>query len=300
MLDNIADSQVNGNRKWVPITSLTLALLSTAVLCLPSFSAETMVQRKVYMTNDGVTETTTTTTTERAYPSAVVGVDRVVVPATPVVERVIVPAPATVAADTVVVPAVPTTTIEKVVVPATPVEKVVIDSAVYKTTLQDRQARLRAVIANGLANGTMTEASAARYRAELDRLASLELSLDAKKQLTYERVLPMAFEYDLIRSNLNVVELQPIVQGSKVVFSNTHVVAIDDLMRRRAGLEAKISYEFANGKLTAGEADRLRGMLNSVAVIENEYRGDGEITDKEAKALYTEFDRVGSAIDKAI
>lgn len=312
MLENIAQKKVSerNHRRWLPITSLALASISSAVFCLPSNSAETVVQRKVFMTGDGVTETTTTTTTERVTPGTIVG-ERVVVPAA--VDRVIVPAPVSVAADTVVVPAVPSTTVVKeVITPATPVttvekvivpgavNKVVIDANVYKSQLQSRQNRLRAVIAANIANGTLTAEQAARYRAELDRLASIEASLDSSKQLTYERVLPLAYEYDLISSNLKVVDLQPIVQGSKFVLSESHVYAIDDLMARRAGLEAKISMQLVNGKLTQAEADRLRGMLNHVATIESQYRADGEITDREAKNLYGEFDKVGSAIDKAL
>jgi len=307
MLENIAQKEVaaRNHRRWLPLMSLALASISTVVLGLPSSAADTVVQRKILMTNDGMTETTTTTTTERAYP-AVVNVDRVVVPTdrviVPTVKRVIVPAP--VVADSVVVPAVPvsTTTVEKVVVPATPVavQKVTIDGAVYKSALETRSKAIRAVIATNISNGTLTAEQAARYRAELDRLSALELAMDKGGAWTYEKVLPLAYEYDLLGTNLKVVNYTPFVQSGKVIFSDAHVVQIDDLMNRRAGLEAKISMEYADGKLSASEADRLRGMLNHVAVVESGFRADGEISDKEAKTLYGEFDKVGSAIDKAL
>ena len=307
MLENIAQKDVvaRNHRRWLPLMSLALASISTAVIGLPSFSADTVVQRKIMMTNDGLTETTTTTTTERSYP-ALVNVDRVVVPAdrviVPTVERVIVPAP--LVADSVVVPAVPvsTTTVEKVVVPATPVavQKVTIDGNVYKSALETRSKAIRAVIATNISNGTLTAEQAARYRAELDRLSALELAMDQGSSWTYEKVLPLTYEYDLLASNLKVAGYTPFVQSGSVIFSDAHVVKIDDLMNRRAGLEAKISMGYASGKLSSAEADRLRGMLNHVAVVESNYRADGEVSDKEAKALYGEFDKVGSAIDKAL
>jgi hypothetical protein len=308
MLENIAQREVaaRNQRTWLPVMSLALASVSSVMLGLPSFSADTVVQRKILMTNDGLTETTTTTTTERSYP-AVVNVDRVVVPAdrviVPTVERVVVPAP--IVADSVVVPAVPvttTTTVEKVVVPATPVavQRVTIDGAVYKSALETRSKAIRAVIATNISNGMLTAEQAARYRAELDRLSALELAMDKGGAWTYEKVLPLAYEYDLLGTNLKVVNYTPFVQSGKVVFSDAHVVQIDDLMNRRAGLEAKISMQYADGKLSASEADRLRGMLNHVAVLEGGFRADGEISDKEAKTLYGEFDKVGSEIDKAL
>lgn len=302
MLENSFASLTNNNiRHTKPVfASFAVACLSMAVFGLPTSAEETIVQRKVYMTGDGVTETTTTTTTKSA---PAVSIDQVVVPAVPAtVDRIIIPgAPVTIAADEVVVPAVPATTVvERQVQVATPVNKVVIDADVYKATLKNRADRLRAVISTGVANRTLTEAEAAQLRAELDRLAALETSISSSSQIAYDRILPLAYEYDLIGTRLKVVDYQPLVQGSKVVLSSTHVYAIDDLMRRRAGLEAKISYELASGKLSAAEADRLRGMLNHVAVIEGDFRADGEISDKEAKMLYAEFDKVGAAIDKAM
>ncbi len=271
--------------------SLMLAGISLAVLSMPSFAQDTVV-RKVLMTNDGITETTTTTTTSQAAP---VAVDQVYIPtiAPSSVDRVFVGKPMRIADQTV---------IERVTVPSstTSVQRVVIDGPVFKTTISEREKALRAVIATGVADGTLTAAQADRYRAELDRLSALELSVGGGTEVSYERVLPIAYEYDLLGTQLKVVNYRPLIQGNRIILSDTHVVAIDDLMNRRAGLEAKISYGLVSGKLSNSEADRLRGMLNHVAVVENSFRADGDISDREAKDLYSEFDKVGSAIDKAI
>lgn len=151
-----------------------------------------------------------------------------------------------------------------------------------------------------MANNTLSQAQAEVFRQELDRLAAASRSFESASQLTYEQVLPLAMEYDLVTSDLKVVDVKPFIQGSTIVLSDTHVYAIDDLMRRRAGLDAKIAYNLAAGKLSVSAADNLRGMLNHVAVIESDIRGDGEVSDKEARRLYDEFDRAGSAIDKAL
>jgi len=267
MLENIAQKKVAARNRlrWPTLTSLALASISTLALGMPGLAADTVVQRKILMTNDGMTETTTTTTRERRADPAMVNVDRVIVPARPMA-----------------------------------VQRVTIDGAVYRSALEARSKAIRAVIATNISNGTLTAEQAARYRAELDRLSSLELAMDKGGSWAYERVLPLAYEYDLLGTNLKVVNYTPFVQSGKVVFSDAHVVQIDDLMNRRAGLEAKISMEYADGKLSASEADRLRGMLNHVAVVENGCRADGEISDKEAKMLYGEFDKIGSAIDQAL
>ncbi|MDZ4837220.1 MAG: hypothetical protein SGJ27_25835 [Candidatus Melainabacteria bacterium] len=272
--------------KRLPLAqSLLLAGVSLAVISLPSYAQDTVV-RKVLMTNDGITETTTTTSTTPGV------VDRVLVPAS-TVDRVFIEKPVTIA-DQVV------TTKEVVSSPGsstTTTTTTTIDGNVFRTTLQEREKGLRAVIATGVADGTLTDAQAARYRAELDRLSALEVYGGT---VTYDKLLPVAYEYDLLGRNLKVVNYTPYVQGTRFIVSDAHVVQIDDLMNRRAGLEAKISYGLVNGKLTSSEADRLRGMLNHVAVVENGFRADGNISDKEAKDLYSEFDKIGSAIDKEI
>ncbi len=279
----------NNVRRGVPrlplAQSLVLAGISLAVLSLPTFAQDTVV-RKVLMTNDGITETTTTTTTTPA------SVDRVLVPVSNV-DRVYVDRPVTLADQTIVreVTSVPSTTT---------VQKVTIDGVVFKNTLQEREKGLRAVIASGVADGTLTAEQAARYRAELDRLSSMELSVGNGATVSYERVLPVAYEYDLLGTTLKVRDYKPFIQGTRFVITDANVVQIDDLMNRRAGLEAKISYGLVSGKLSISEADRLRGMLNHVAVVENSFRADGDISDKEAKDLYSEFDKVGSAIDHAL
>ncbi len=314
MLEKIVASQAKsaGRRSWLPLTSMALAL-GFAVITLPALAEQTYVERKVITNNDGYTTTTTTTETTTSSPQ----VERVVVPGTPttltvervlvpskplaVADQVVVPVPST-TIDEVVIPPATTTTVEKVVVPSgtTTVKKVVIDAPVYMQTLEARQARLRAFIAAGLANGSLAQAQADAFRRELDRLASLSRSFESASQLTYEQVLPLAMEYDLVTSDLKVVDIKPLIQGSQFVLSDTHVYAIDDLMRRRAGLEAKIAVNLATGKLSVSEANHLRGMLNHVAVVESDFRGDGQVSDHEARRLYDEFDRVGSAIDKAL
>lgn len=282
----------NGVRRGVqrvPLAqSLVLAGVSLAVLSLPSFAQDSVV-RKVLMTNDGITETTTTTTTTNSTPAPVY-VDHVLVPAS-TVDRVYVQRPVTIADQTVV---------QEVNVPATTVSKVTIDGVTFRNTLQSREKEIRAVISAGVADGTLTAEQAARYRAELDRLSSMELSLGGATTVSYEKVLPVAYEYDLLGTTLKVRDYRPFVQGNRFVISDAHIVQIDDLMNRRAGLEAKISYGLVSGKLSLAEADRLRGMLNHVAVVENSFRADGDISDKEAKDLYSEFDKVGSAIDRAL
>lgn len=300
------DDVRRGVRRLPLAQSLLLAGVSLAVLSIPAFAQDSVV-RKVLVTNDGISETTTTTTTTTTaspYVAAPV-VERVLVPATPVADRVYVQSvPATPVVDRIFVQQpvriADQTIVKEVVVAPETLQTVTIDGVVFKSSLQEREKALRAVIATGVADGTLTADQAARYRAELDRLSALELSVGSGTTVSYERVLPVAYEYDLLGTTLKVRDYKPFIQGTSFIVSDAHIVKIDDLMNRRAGLEAKISYGIVSGKITSTEADRLRGMLNHVAVVENGFRADGDISDKEAKDLYSEFDKVGSAVDKAM
>jgi hypothetical protein len=252
-------------QKWLELTSFSISLIAAAVVFAPSVLAqETIVDRKISINGDGsVTQTTTTTTTRETVPTG-----------------------------TIVAPGV------SVVSPTVPIvvssaANVAVDSTLYQRTLDDRQARLRTLVADAVATNSLSAADAARINAELDRLATV-------KTVTYETFLPAAIEYDLIGSRLNVVDVKPIVQGSKVVLIDSQIIPFDDMAKRRADLSAKISYEQAIGKISDVNALRLRGMLDHVAVLESEYRSDGTITDHEARRLYDEYDRVGQAIDHAM
>ncbi len=217
-----------------------------------------------------------------------------------------------------------TTTTNPVVVASAPVSPVVVstpiavqsDKVVSITTIEPRvirdsirmrHDRMVELISAGLASGNLTAAQAAVYRKQLDDLAALQASFDRNGTITYANYLPIAYQYDMLRTQLvslvksPTITVAPLIDNGRLYLSADRVVAFDDMMGRRAGLESKISYNLMMGRLSASKAAELRGRLDRIASLEGSYRNsNGRMNDEEAKKLYTEFDRVGSALDHAI
>lgn len=182
-----------------------------------------------------------------------------------------------------------------------------VEPQVIRDSLRVRHDRLVEIISAGLASGNLTAAQAAVYRKQLDELAALQAGFGTSGTITYARYLPVAYQYDLLRSQLvsvvksPTVTVAPLIEGSKFYLTSDRVVAFDDMMGRRAGLESKISYNLMMGRLSSSKAAELRARLDRIASIEDNYRSSGgRMNDQEASRLYTEFDRVGSALDHAI
>lgn len=210
---------------------------------------------------------------------------------------------------------VSTTTTANPVVVSTPIavqsNKVVsittIEPRVIRDSIRMRHDRMVELISAGLASGNLTAAQAAVYRKQLDDLAALQASFDRGGTITYANYLPIAYQYDMLRSQLvsvlksPTITVAPLIDNGRLYLSADRVVAFDDMMGRRAGLESKISYNLMMGRLSASKAAELRSRLDRIASLEGSYRNsNGRMNDEEAKKLYTEFDRVGSALDHAI
>lgn len=166
-----------------------------------------------------------------------------------------------------------------------------------------RRALLEKMLADEVNKGRISAAQAADLRAQLDRDKAMESTVRSK--VTYYNVLPMASDLDAvtarIRTYVPTVELpQPLVVQQKFYISGDKYVRFDDFLKRRFDLENKISTALVNGQLTASQADELRNMLDDVSVKEAAMKSDGNISDHDARVLYTEYDRVGSRVDKFI
>ncbi|MCW5822793.1 MAG: hypothetical protein KIT34_08305 [Cyanobacteria bacterium TGS_CYA1] len=182
-----------------------------------------------------------------------------------------------------------------------------IEPRVIRDSIRVRHDRMVELISAGLASGNLTAAQAAIYRKQLDDLAALQASFDRGGTITYANYLPIAYQYDMLRSQLvsviksPTITVEPLIQNGRLYLATDRVVAFDDMMGRRAGLESKISYNLMMGRLSASKAAELRSRLDRIASLEGNYRNSGgRMNDEEAKKLYTEFDRVGSALDHAI
>ena len=176
-----------------------------------------------------------------------------------------------------------------------------VDEAVFLETLHKRSALLRKLLASGEASGALTSWQCDEFRRELDRLSSLEKDIKGRGRMSYAAVLPVALQYDALTARMghlmDVYEVMPLVRDSRMVLVGNRVVLFDDLMRRRAGLEEKVSTALADGSISNHDAARIRERLDETAALESSLRSDGKVSFDESRRLYKEFDKIGSSLD---
>jgi hypothetical protein len=175
----------------------------------------------------------------------------------------------------------------------------------FVTTLDGRIQDIQRVIASGQASGAISEDRAHVFRQELDRLSALEAQGRAG-QMTYVQALPIAIELDQLSDRIAVITpgqtLTPLVSSNRLVLTTGQLVQLDDVMVRRAGLEGKIAQQLAAGKLTPDEAASLRQQMDDIARTEAQMRASngGELSLRDGRTLYGQFDKVGSRLDRYI
>ena len=121
--------------------------------------------------------------------------------------------------------------------------------------------------------------------------------------ITYGRAVILARDLDVITVQMGSYGTsipQPIIAGSHMTISNGQIVELDDVSVRRSDLEARISKDYLQGRLTLARADELRSDMNAVETMEATFRNQhpGDLTLKESRILYTNLDKVASKLDK--
>jgi hypothetical protein len=174
----------------------------------------------------------------------------------------------------------------------------------YVQTIDGRIHDIQRLIASGEASGRISRDRANAFRMELDRLTSLEAQ-GRSGSMTYVQALPIATQLDALSDRIAVTlsnqSLTPLIAGSRFVLTGGQVVLLDDVMVRRADLEGKISQQLAEGKLSPGQAASLRQQLDDIGREEAAMRvGSGELSFKQGRSLYGQFDKVGSRLDHEI
>jgi hypothetical protein len=174
----------------------------------------------------------------------------------------------------------------------------------FLTTLDGRIHDIQRLIASGEASGRISRDRANAFRAELDRLTALEAQ-GRSGSMTYVQALPIATQLDALSDRIAVSlsnqSLSPLIAGSRFVLTSGQVVLLDDVMVRRADLEGKISEQLAEGKLTPDQAASLRQQLDDIGKVEAQMRaGSGDLSFKQGRSLYGQFDKVGSRLDHYI
>lgn len=192
-----------------------------------------------------------------------------------------------------------TTTTETTTTKVVPGVEVTTD--VFVTTLEGRRLQLENAIAAGLAAGTITNAQAKMWRAELDGIARAQA--EGRSSLTYTTALPLAMSLDYLGNAVAVVTptlaYVPLISGQRFIVAGGRVIMLDDMMVRRAELESKISRELALGHISGSQAGELRREMTQIAVVERDLRtkDNNDLTPKDGSTLYKMFDKVGSKLD---
>lgn len=168
----------------------------------------------------------------------------------------------------------------------------------YITTIETRRKDLDKAIDRAKDQGKITGKQADVMKAELRRIAHET----GTNKITYSRAVMYAQDLDLIGTQLGPVVAVggyvPIIQGSHFTVYNGTIIELDDLSVRRAELEARITKDYLQGRLTDSQVISLRSQLDAVGLAANNYTASGETNFKETKALYKDFDHIASELEK--
>jgi hypothetical protein len=168
----------------------------------------------------------------------------------------------------------------------------------FVTTIETRRKDLDRLIDRAKESGQITGKQAEIMKSELKRIAHET----GTNKITYSQAVTYAEDLDLIGTRLGTVVTTgayvPIIQGSHFTVYNGTILELDDLSVRRADLEARITKDYLQGRLTESQTNNLRAQLDAIGTTANVYRATGGIDFKESKALYKDFDHVASEIEK--
>ncbi|PWU03235.1 MAG: hypothetical protein C5B53_00720 [Candidatus Melainabacteria bacterium] len=166
-------------------------------------------------------------------------------------------------------------------------------------TIETRRANIAKQIDDACARGDITDKQAAALQRELKRIAAESSSTE----ITYPAAVMLAQDLDLIGTQYRTVVTTapvyvPIIEGSHFTVVDGQVLELDDLSVRRASLETRITKDLLRGRLTDAQAADLRAKLSIIGAEAAAYQADGSADFKEARRLYTDFDKVASQIDR--
>ncbi len=257
-------------------TSSPIVSTTTTVATVPTAAAtQTTVTRSV--ASDGSTVTRTTETP--AYPNRVVEETRTTTTTSP---GTVISTPTTSTTVTTNSPVVYVQTIAP---------------ALYVTTLDTRRSDLYKLIIEARKKGALSQTQADLMLSELDRVQR-----ETNSSLSYGRAVLLARDLDMVGAQVALVVPavpQPIIAGSHLTISNGQLLTMDDVAVRRSDLEGRIAKDYLAGRLSRNRADELRARMNSIDLMEANFRQHGgDLTLKESRVLYSNYDKVASDLDK--
>lgn len=175
----------------------------------------------------------------------------------------------------------------------------------FRAVLRDRHARLSSSITIGQSMGALPVYQADALRKELDNLSRLETRLDDTANARYADLMKLTINYDSIRGRLNQHmngdAMQPLFKQTAVIVNDERSVGKSDAVRRRAGIEQRISLGLIKGQLNDDDAEVLRVMLDDLCSKEEAFRrNSGKLTPQQMRQIESGLDRIVGALDSAI
>ena len=166
------------------------------------------------------------------------------------------------------------------------------------TTLEGRRRNLEKQLDDACARGEISPTQSETLKAELRRIAAQT----STNNISYSDAVMLAEDLDLLSTQYGTFVTTapayvPIINGSHFTIYNGQVVELDDLSVRRVDLEARVTKDYLRGRLSSSQANQLRTKLQNIGNEAAIYRADGNLNDKEARHLYTEFDHVASQLE---
>ncbi|HEY9759244.1 MAG TPA: DUF3659 domain-containing protein [Oculatellaceae cyanobacterium] len=173
-----------------------------------------------------------------------------------------------------------------------------VDPALLITTIDVRRKDLDRMVRESIEKKVISRAQGDLILSDLVRIQQ-----QAVPGITYGRAVLLARDLDVITTQVATVVPavpQPLIAGSHLTISNGCIVELDDVSVRRSDLEARIAKDYLQGRLTANQSTELRERMNSIETMEATFRSQhpGDLTLKESRILYTNFDKVASTLDK--
>lgn len=166
------------------------------------------------------------------------------------------------------------------------------------TTIEGRRNNLEKQVDEAYARGEISGKQGEAMKRELRRIATETGS----NTISYSNAVMLAQDLDLIGTQYRTIVTTapvyvPIIAGSHFTIYNGQVLALDDLSVRRADLEARVTKDLLQGRLSDAQAASLRAKLSNIGAEAAIYRADGNLDFKESRRLYTDFDHVATQIE---
>jgi hypothetical protein len=171
-------------------------------------------------------------------------------------------------------------------------------------SIDARRAALDHAIADALAKEQINGVQAAPLRAELDRLAALEMAArQSGGTITLSEAYPIAIGLNTLSARIDplvTVTVSPVSVSSHFIVINGQTMWVDDFAYRKFALDRRIEDEYSAGRLAIRQKEYLKQKLSDVSAREARYRDRGDLNDSKRNMLAAKYDKVQADLDRDV